>query len=153
MTRQSLSIAPPESPACDSDELMRAAATGAALIELSVHESLAPVETLGRALSRIAAAAGGLDSELRAELAACIESLQFHDRMVQQLSQVRDLLAGAARAEPVTADPLGWPALRERLRAHFTSESHRLLFNLLMPDDESQLPVHLHAEEGSVELF
>jgi hypothetical protein len=42
----------------------------------------------------------------------------------------------------------------ENLRARFTSESHRILFNLLMPDAEghSHAP-SLHASEGSVELF
>lgn len=151
MTPQTVSPAPPER-AREADELGRAAAAAAALIELSIRESLVPVEALGRALSRIAAAPESA-RELRADVAVCIESLQFHDRMVQQLTQVRDLLACAAARRPVTTDSLGWPVLRERLRAHFTSESHRMLFNLLMPGEDGDKPVRLHAEEGSVELF
>ena len=151
MNRQPASLAP-EHGELDAGELARAATTAAALLDLAIHESLAPVETLGRALSYIAAASGPA-AGLCTELAVCIESLQFHDRMVQQLTQVRDLLAGAAAAHPLAADPFGWPVLRERLRAHFTSESHRLLFNLLMPGEAAGVPVRLHAEEGSVELF
>jgi hypothetical protein len=44
--------------------------------------------------------------------------------------------------------------LMENLRARFTSESHRILFNLLMPDADGHSHVpSLHASEGSVELF
>ena len=151
MNRQSASLAPGRGER-DAVELARAAATAAALLDLAIHESLASVETLGLALARIAAASGPA-APLCTELAVCIESLQFHDRMVQQLTQVRDLLAGAAAVHPLTADPCNWPALRERLRSHFTSESHRMLFNLLMPGEAAGAPVRLHAEEGSVELF
>ena len=153
MTRHTVSHAPLADRPCETDELARVASTAAALIELAVQESHTPVDTLGRALARIADSAPEAAAELRAELAVCIESLQFHDRMVQQLTQVRDLLAGATAARPVTTDRVGWPTLRERLRAHFTSESHRMLFNLLMPGENDGPPVHLHAEEGSVELF
>ena len=150
MTRQKHSPAPS---AYGADELEQAATTAAALIELAVHESLNPVDTLGRALAGLSAMLPLASNEVRAALATCIESLQFHDRMVQQLTQVRDLLAGATSDQPVAASTPGWPALRERLRTHFTSESHRMLFNLLMPGAEVPMPVHLHAEEGNVELF
>jgi hypothetical protein len=151
MNRQSAALAPGHG-APDADELARAAATAAALLELAIEESLAPVTTLGRALSHMSEAREPA-AERGATLDACIESLQFHDRLVQQLTQVRDLLAGAAGAHLLTTDPCGWPALRERLRAQFTSESHRMLFNLLMPGEAAGVPVRLHAEEGSVELF
>jgi hypothetical protein len=36
------------------------------------------------------------------ELAVCIESLQFHDRLMQQLTQARDLLTGSG-PEPLLA--------------------------------------------------
>ena len=150
MTRQTDSPAPSVHGA---DALEQAATTAAALIELAVHESLTPVDALGRALARLSAMLPAASDGLRAELASCIESLQFHDRMVQQLTQVRDLLASAAEDHPAEANPPGWPALRDRLRAHFTSESHRMLFNLLLPGEEVPVPMHLHAEEGSVELF
>ncbi len=151
MTRQTLSHAPADTRSCD--ELASAAAAAAALIELAIHESLVPVATLGTALARIAAAAPESAADLRAEVAVCIENLQFHDRMAQQLTQVRDLLAGAMVAPSRSVEMDDWPALRERLRTHFTTESHRMLFNLLMPAGEQAEPLRLHAEEGSVELF
>lgn len=132
------------------DELAQAAETAAVLIERAIQDSAAPVETLARALARIAATASS--ASLGPELSACIESLQFYDRMVQQLTQIRDLLAGVARTRAL--EQRDWPALRERLRAHFTSESHRMLFNLLLPATGNGCEsVRLHAHEGDVELF
>jgi hypothetical protein len=145
------------SPANSACDLACAAATAAALIELALSESQRPVTELGEALSRISAAvSAGTPPDAR-DLAVCVECLQFHDRLVQQLSQVRDLLAAVAATGSADTAPGGrqsWPVLMENLRARFTSESHRILFNLLMPDAEghSHAP-SLHASEGSVELF
>ena len=93
-------------------DLACAAATGAALIELALSESQRPVTALGEALSRVSAAvsAGGPPSS--GDLDACVECLQFHDRMTQQLSQVRDLLAAVAAAGSADQAPGGrqtWP--------------------------------------------
>jgi hypothetical protein len=138
-------------------DLACTAATAAALIELALSESQRPVAQLGEALSRVTAAASAGNPPAAGDLVVCVECLQFHDRMVQQLSQVRDLLAAVAAAGSADAAPgdrQSWPVLMENLRARFTSESHRILFNLLMPDAEgrSHAP-SLHASEGSVELF
>ena len=134
-------------------ELVRSAETSAALIELAISESRRPVETLAEALRRISAASAAGERPIAADVAACVESLQFHDRMIQQLTHVRDLLAGVAAAAPARPDLPGWPALREALRSRFTSESHRLLFNLLMPQEAGHAHIQLRADEGSVELF
>jgi hypothetical protein len=138
-------------------DLACAAATAAALVELALSESQRPVAQLGEALSRVSAAVSAGNPPAAADLAVCVECLQFHDRMVQQLSQVRDLLAAVAAsgsADTAAGGRHSWPVLMENLRARFTSESHRILFNLLMPDSEghSHAP-SLHASEGSVELF
>ncbi len=152
----------------------------AALIELSVHESNGPVEDLSGALARIAQlvqsppgnSAGTADrpldrAQLARDVAICIESLQFHDRLTQQLNQIRNLLAtlafNDAPAEladpsgetiPSGGDPHKWLVLLENVRARFTSDSHRILFNLLLPGagGRSNVPA-LHANEGSIELF
>jgi hypothetical protein len=131
-------------------ELACAAATAAALIELALSESQRPVTALGEALSRVSAAVCAGSPPAACDLEVCVECLQFHDRMTQQLSQVRDLLAAAA----ATGARQSWPVLIENLRARLTSDSHRILFNLLMPDAEghSHAP-SVHANEGSVELF
>ena len=147
----------------------------AALIELSLHESNGPVEDLSGALIRMAqlvqppagTGAAAADSEaLRAQLARevsiCVESLQFHDRLAQQLTQVRNLLATLASSgvptdmagRPPQGDPHNWQVLLENLRARFTSDSHRILFNLLLPGSGGRTSVPaLHANEGSIELF
>jgi hypothetical protein len=146
----------------------------AALIELALHESNGPVEDLSRALGRLAqtvqAAASGTTNgltpseheRLAHEVAICIESLQFHDRLTQQLTQIRNLLATLAftnvpmdmAGRPLDSDPRNWEVLLENLRGRFTSDSHRILFNLLLPGagGRSNVP-SLHANEGSIELF
>ena len=145
------------SPGNSAYDLACAAATAAALIELALSESQRPVAELGEALSRVSAAASARSPPAARDLEACVECLQFHDRMQQQLAQVRDLLAAVAASGSADAAPGGrqsWPVLMENLRARFTSESHRILFNLLMPDSDGQSHVpSLHASEGSVELF
>lgn len=143
----------PSRPAGGPDELIRSAQTAAALIELAISESQQPVDTLGEALTRISTAAAAGARPRADDVAACIESLQFHDRMVQELTHVRDLLAHVATGEPARDESRSWPALREALRSRFTSESHRLLFNLLMPDETAHEHIQLRADEGSVELF
>ena len=147
----------------------------AALIELCLHESNGPVEDLGGALTRLAELAQSRPGEgsgiadfeayrtlLAQDVAVCIESLQFHDRLTQQLTQVRNLLATLVfndiptdmAARPLKGDPQNWLVLLENLRARFTSDSHRILFNLLLPGTGGRTSVpSLHANEGSVELF
>jgi hypothetical protein len=142
----------------------------AALIQLALHESNGPVEDLSSALARIARTVQGATASLASpqreqlarEVATCIESLQFHDRLTQQLTQVRNLLATLAFSDvpvdiagrPVTGKPHNWQVLLENLRARFTSDSHRILFNLLLPGEGARSSVpSLHANEGGVELF
>jgi len=136
----------------------------AALIELSLHESNGPMEELSGSLARMAQLAQGEPdgAKLAQEVAVCIESLQFHDRLTQQLTQIRNLLATLAFSDvptdeagrPLEGDPHNWLVLLENLRARFTSDSHRILFNLLLPGTGGRTSVPaLHANEGSVELF
>jgi len=99
---------------------------------------------------------------LARDLAVCVENLQFHDRLTQQLTQVRNLLASLAFSEMyldstgrlLPGDTETWQVLLENLRARFTSDSHRILFNLLLPGAGPRTSApSLHANEGSVELF
>lgn len=143
MNRQSVSLARGDG-RLDAEELARAATAAAALLDPAIREPLAPAETLGRTLSHSAAARSSA-AERGAELAACIESPQLHDRLVQQLTRVRDLLAGTAAAYPPANDSCGWPAQREQLRGHFTCEPHRMVLNVLMPGNPAGVPVRLHA--------
>jgi hypothetical protein len=127
-----------------------------------MNESHKPVEELSGALARMSQALpelGGGDcaaqlkqcrEQFARDLAVCIESLQFHDRLIQQLTHVRNILAGVTNS----GDPQSWQILVENLRARFTSDSHRILFNLLLPSTGAHVNTpSLHANEGSVELF
>src|SRR3954471_21134676 len=72
--------------------------------ELLVHglrETDAPIADISDALARMAAALNDRNADVAAlrsllthDLAVCIESLQSYDRLLQQLTQARDLLAG-----------------------------------------------------------
>ncbi len=120
------------------------AEAAAALLALAMEQSQAPVGELGSALERIARAldscnrlaeqrrtgtanAGALadmSEQLQREVAVCIESLQFHDRLMQQLTHAHACLTALrSTASPQTANDLLDTWLRR------------------------------HASEGSVELF
>ena len=142
----------------DPNSALQAAA---ALIALAMHESQAPMIELSSALARLAdslSEPGDVKLDRAAfsrELAICIENLQFHDRLMQQLTQVRNLLASlAAETLPAVADSQSWNVLVENIRSRFTSDSHRILFNLLLPVSGVHMSApSLHANEGSIELF
>lgn len=154
-------FARPRQPRAQAD-LNSAIEAAAALIALAMHESLGPVEELSASVRRIAENLSAPEpnqvdrAALTRELTVCVENLQFHDRLMQQLTQVRNLLASiAADTLPIAAvDPQSWLVLVENLRARFTSDSHRILFNLLLPVSGGHMtPPSLHANEGSIELF
>lgn len=92
-----------------------AAERAAALLAHGMRESDLPVAQLSSALVRMAQALRDTGSPIFGEshaqpaadlqalrdafardIAVCIESLQFHDRLVQRLTQARDILAGLA---------------------------------------------------------
>ena len=65
-----------------------------------MRESEEPVAELSAAVARLAqlkVSAPGADRDaLARDVAVCIENLQFHDRLMQQLTQVREVLTGLA---------------------------------------------------------
>ena len=102
----------------------------AALLSLAMAESQAPVARLGAALVHMiqalaqhgrsganglpdAASYGAFMAVIERELAVCVEELQFHDRLMQQLTQVRDCVA--ALRDPSAEFPDGqWLKRRSR---------------------------------------
>lgn len=83
----------------------RAAALASATSRLAhaMRESYGPVDRMATALERMMRALASHDletcrEELEREIAICIESLQFHDSLMQQLAQVR---AGLATADGI----------------------------------------------------
>jgi hypothetical protein len=124
-----------------------AALEAAALLELAMSESHSPVGELGGALARMSRVLSGccalvegqgsaaLDEKTREyikrtrelferEVQVCIESLQFHDRLMQQLSHAKKCLA--------TQSPASAQAAAKR---------------------EVDSWMTRHAAEGSIELF
>jgi hypothetical protein len=158
----------------------------ASLLALAMQESHAPVGALGAALERMARAltrvgkalerqragtrraAGGLDAAavdivachetFEREIAACVEGLQFHDRLMQQLAHVRNCLAELSHKSAVQ-NPEGeesWLHLRAKLWHRLSSDSQRALLDLLLPIAPTHLgaePRRMNASEGSIELF
>ena len=68
-----------------------------------MQETDAPIADISDALGRMAAAlndstadVAALRSAFSRDLAVCIESLQSYDRLLQQLTQARDLLTGSS---------------------------------------------------------
>lgn len=108
-----------------TDESVASLQAAAELLALAMSESNGPVDVLGRSFERMARAiaecsrtierqrtlenghreAGAhapladfeaCQAVLEREIAVCIESLQFHDRLMQRLSRVSDSLASRA---------------------------------------------------------
>ena len=74
----------------------------AALLVHAMQETDAPIADIGAALARMtavladpAADVAALRAVFARNIAVCIESLQSHDRLIQQLAQARDLLTGS----------------------------------------------------------
>lgn len=78
-----------------------------------MQQSDSPISELGSALARMAQTLSDIGTPLfgnttaqaelqvfrdafAREISVCIQSLQFHDRLMQQLTQARDLLTGGA---------------------------------------------------------
>jgi hypothetical protein len=135
----------------------------AVLLSLAMRDTESPIANLCGALRRIGGSLGvDGDPELRKQLAGdvavCIESLQFHDRLIQQLAAVRALLASVAADSTVELKGFGahrWEELLGTLKVKLGTDSQHHLFNLLLRkgilDVDGQC--HLQAAEGSVELF
>jgi hypothetical protein len=96
---------------------------------------------------------------LARELAVCIEGLQFHDRLMQQLAHVRNCLAELSTHKAGDGRGDGeesWAELRARLRRRLASDSQRALLDLLLPPPGQHGGGdlrRLNASEGSIELF
>jgi hypothetical protein len=80
----------------------------AVLLSLAMRDTETPVSQLCDALKRIAHAAPVTNgANLANDVAVCIQSLQFHDRLIQQLAAVRGLLASVVNAGPLDVSGFG----------------------------------------------
>jgi hypothetical protein len=166
-------------------ELVAMLGLAASQIEVSLCDAEAPVATLCRAVAALGAAAEVLDGSLaqlgadadcedvRRMLAAqrdalrrrageATAALQFHDRLVQRLTHVRDNLAAlgdfvhAREHEGAHAD---WDGLRRRIRERYSMEQERVMFDLLVsgatPDQvlRALADLRVGGAAGHVDLF
>lgn len=139
-------------------ELVSMLGLAASQIEVSLRDAEQPIATLCRAITALGAAAevldGGLgqlpDGEGAADVRRLLEAqrdalkhraeeasvaLQFHDRLVQRLTHVRDSLAALgdfvdAKAHHGPAPD--WDGLRRRIRDQYSMEQERVMFDLLV---------------------
>jgi hypothetical protein len=146
----------------------------AVLLSLAMRDTESPVQDLGQSLSRLFSAVTSMRNgvaarrstgetnmetqQLESDLSLCIQSLQFHDRLIQQLAAVRNLLASLGPHG--TLDLTGfsakrWDELLRMLRDRLSADQHHQLFDLLMRNGEmdDELRGEILPTEGSVELF
>jgi hypothetical protein len=146
----------------------------AVLLTLAMRDTEHPVTDLGQSLSRMVSTltsvrqhiekkpfngdTDGTRMKLESELSICIQSLQFHDRLIQQLAAVRNLLTGLSSHGPLCVAGFGaqrWEELLNLLRDRLSADQHHQLFDLLMRTGElgNEFGADSAPEEGSVELF
>jgi hypothetical protein len=148
------------------EEAIRVLRAASAQIELALHQSQAPIDSLGESLRRMAAlladpAQLGRPESLalvRADLLRAITNLQFHDRMTQHLQHVRDYLSGSATHMAVQdADEEAWRGLHNRLHDRLLSETQRMhlgqdfLLSVLSREQQRDNPAA--SKPGDIDLF
>jgi len=110
----------------DDHELVTLLGLAASQIEVAIKETDAPV-------AELAALLAGVGDSANARAAAV--ALQFHDRLTQRLTHVRDTLASLAEFIQGPADgaqPADWDRLRDDIRGRYSMEQERLIFDLLV---------------------
>jgi hypothetical protein len=148
----------------DTAETATAVEAAALLVSLAINGTHRPVEELGNALERLSRAALTASAQQARgptvasvapseqstrDLAVCLESMQFHDRLMQQLAFVRDLLTAILNHEPLDMAAYGaprWEALIALIKRRAPLDSRFELFDLLSPAQAREA-------EGSCELF
>ncbi len=137
-------------------------------LEVAMQNAAAQAETLSQSVAEFSAIGGRLreranaakDAELTAQVDAIAEqaqrammAMQFHDQLTQRVTHVRDAL-GDVHDELLADGTPDWNALVSKMRAHYTMEDERRLFDLVLwafpgaqdKREEEALP-------SSVELF
>ena len=123
-------------------ELARVLDAASEQIGLALLDSHRAVERLGGSLERLAGLLtqdlAGADAArqikaVRTEMARAVVALQFHDRMTQHLSHVRDYLAGTV--EQLDSASGTFETLHRRLADRLLSDTHRIHLGRNFPED------------------
>jgi hypothetical protein len=118
----------------EHDEAARVLEAASGQIELALQQSQPSVDALGEALRKLAAllaqpqnlARADTLQAMRAEMLRAITCLQFHDRMTQHLTHVRDYLSGSATQIGAQGAGGDWDDLHRRLHDRLLSETQRM---------------------------
>lgn len=154
-------------PAGNHEEAIRVLQAASAQIELALHQSQAPIDSLGESLRRLAAlladpaqlARPESLALMRADLLRAITSLQFHDRMTQHLQHVRDYLSGSAtHMAEQDADEEAWRNLHNRLHDRLLSETQRMHLGKdfllgVLAREHQQRDSGTSSKPGDIDLF
>jgi hypothetical protein len=141
---------------CRCETLGVSAEAAAILLAFAMRESEAPAVELGTALERLNDELRPLDAGTARDLAACVRALQFHDRLMQQLAVIRNLLTRLADHPLPQMAGFGaqrWEELLTSLRARLADNTHHELFELLLRTGGVAPGVVAEQAEGSSELF
>jgi hypothetical protein len=134
-------------------ELARLLGLAASQIEVALREAEPPVAELAAIVARLGASAVA---------PAAATALQFHDRLTQRLTHVRDTLAALARflGERSQRGPGNdWDNLRRAIRGQYSMEQERVMFDLLVggatPKQvlEALAEMRTNGAAGHVDLF
>lgn len=112
--------------ATGDQELVSLLGLAASQIEVALREAEAPVAELAAAIERFGPSREG---------AQAATALQFHDRLSQRLTHVRDTVASLAKFLDARAHhgPGGnWDRLRADIRGQYSMEQERVMFDLLV---------------------
>lgn len=148
-------------PPCRCETLGVSTEAAAILLSFAMRESEAPAVELGGALERLSEGLrpleGGLVREtLARDIDACVRALQFHDRLIQQLAVIRNLLTRLTdHPLPQMAGfgALRWEELLTALRERLAESSHQELFELLVRTGGVAAGAAARQPEGTSELF
>ena len=141
---------------CRCETLGVSAEAAAILLAFAMRESEAPAVELGSALERLNGTLRPLAGGAASDLAACVRALQFHDRLMQQLAVIRNLLTRLADHPLPQMAAFGaqrWEELLASLRERLAEDSHNDLFELLLRTGGVAPGAVAEQAEGTSELF
>jgi hypothetical protein len=122
------------------EELVSLLGLAASQIEVALREAEAPIAELAGVVAGLGATPAGL---------AATTALQFHDRLSQRLTHVRDTLASLAKFVEQRAHigpGSNWERLRADIRGQYSMEQERLMFDLLVGGATPDEVLHALAE-------
>ena len=125
------------------EELVSLLGLAASQIEVAVREAETPVAELAEIVAGLGASPAGV---------AAATALQFHDRLTQRLTHVRDTLASLAKFldERAHYGPgNNWERLRADIRGQYSMEQERLMFDLLVGGASPDQVLQALAEMGA----